>query len=160
MMIADFKKRFWISLVVTVPILLLSPLIQKWIGLDWQFPGEKFVLFGLSSFIFFYGGFPFLRDMIKELKDHSPGMMTLIGVAIIVAYGYSSVVVFGLEGKTVVYVLINDKLAGFIALSDQIRPESAGAVKTLHENDIKTVMITGDNAAVAGQVSKGLGIGE
>ena len=62
------------------------------------------------------------------------------------------------EGETVVFVLINEELAGFIALSDQIRPESKEAIKTLHQNDIRTVMITGDNEAVAAKVSKELGI--
>ncbi len=99
-MIEDFKKRFWVSLVLTLPILLLSPLIQSWLGLDWAFTGDQYVLFGLSSFIFFYGGWPFLKGMADELKETSPGMMTLIAVAIVVAYGYSSAVVFGLEGKT------------------------------------------------------------
>lgn len=100
MMIRDFKKRFWISLAVTFPILLLSPMIQGWLGLELTFNGDKYVLFALSSFIFFYGGFPFLKGLLDELSDRSPGMMTLIGVAIFVAYGYSSAVVFGLEGKT------------------------------------------------------------
>ncbi|MCB9294872.1 MAG: cadmium-translocating P-type ATPase [Lewinellaceae bacterium] len=100
MMIEDFKKRFWASLALTVPILLLSPMIQHWLGVDWQFAGDQYVLFGLSSIIFFYGGWPFLTGLADELKDKSPGMMTLIAVAIVVAYAYSSAVVFGLEGKT------------------------------------------------------------
>ncbi|MCB0593774.1 MAG: cadmium-translocating P-type ATPase [Lewinellaceae bacterium] len=100
MMIEDFKKRFWVSLVLTVPVLLLSPMIQQWLGLDWQFAGNKYVLFGLSSIIFFYGGWPFLKGLADELKEKAPGMMTLIAVAIVVAYAYSSAVVFGLEGKT------------------------------------------------------------
>ncbi len=99
-MIEDFKKRFWVSLALTLPILLLSPMIQSWLGVDWAFPGDSYVLFGLSSFIFFYGGWPFLTGMVDELKDKSPGMMTLIAIAIVVAYAYSTAVVFGLEGKT------------------------------------------------------------
>ncbi|MCO6488760.1 MAG: copper-translocating P-type ATPase [Phaeodactylibacter sp.] len=100
MMIEDFKKRFWVSLALTVPVLLLSPMIQHWLGVDWQFAGDQYVLFGLSSIIFFYGGWPFLTGLADELKNRSPGMMTLIAVAIVVAYAYSSAVVFGLEGKT------------------------------------------------------------
>lgn len=99
-MIEDFKKRFWVSLTLTLPILLLSPMIQSWLGVGWAFPGDSYVLFGLSSFIFFYGGWPFLKGMVDELKDKSPGMMTLIAIAIIVAYTYSAAVIFGLEGKT------------------------------------------------------------
>jgi len=69
-MIEDFKKRFWISLVITIPILFLSPLIQKFIGLKdaLSFNGNMYVLFVLSSFVFFYGGYPFLKGLINELK--------------------------------------------------------------------------------------------
>jgi len=100
-MIADFKKRFFVSLVLTIPILLLSPLIQDFLGLTdtLRFEGDKYILFILSSVIFFYGGHPFLKGLISEVKTKSLGMMTLIGVAIIVAYTYSSAVVFGLEGE-------------------------------------------------------------
>lgn len=99
-MIEDFRKRFWVSLILTIPVLLLSPMIQGWLGVDWGFTGDKFVLFGLSSLIFLYGGWPFLKGMKDELKEKAPGMMTLIAIAIVVAYGYSTAVVFGLEGKT------------------------------------------------------------
>lgn len=61
-------------------------------------------------------------------------------------------------GETIVFVLIDNELAGFIALADQIRPESAGAIRTLHENNIKTVMLTGDNKSVAASVSRELNI--
>jgi P-type Cu2+ transporter len=99
-MAADFRRRFWVSLVLTAPILLLSPLIREFIGLqELAFRGDVYVLFGLSSMIFFYGGYPFLKGLVKELSDANPGMMTLIGVAVTVAYAYSSLVVFGLEGK-------------------------------------------------------------
>lgn len=98
MMIEDFKKRFWISLVLTIPVLALSHMIQQWLGFELSFAGNQYVLFGLSSIIYFYGGWPFLSGLINELKAKNPGMMTLIGVAITVAYVYSSAVVFGLEG--------------------------------------------------------------
>lgn len=100
MMIKDFRKRFWISLALTVPVLLLSPMIQDWIGLPRLFSGQSYALFGLSSIIFFYGGWPFLKGLKEELSKREPGMMTLIGVAITAAYLYSSAVVLGLEGKT------------------------------------------------------------
>ncbi|KDR95799.1 E1-E2 ATPase [Peptoclostridium litorale DSM 5388] len=99
MMIEDFKKRFYISIVVTVPILILSPIIQEWFGFKVEFYGSNYILFLLASFLFFYGGWPFLSGLFNELKDKSPGMMTLIAMAITVAYVYSSAVVFGLEGK-------------------------------------------------------------
>ncbi len=100
-MVADFRKRFIVSIIITIPVLLLSPLIQTFLRLEniIKFPGDTYVLFGLSSIIFFYGGWPFLKGIYNELKSRQPGMMTLIGLAIIVAYVYSSAVVFGLKGK-------------------------------------------------------------
>ncbi|GGC82815.1 heavy metal translocating P-type ATPase [Thalassobacillus devorans] len=98
-MVADFKKRFYISLILTIPILLLSPMIQDFMEVDWRFPFDQWILFGLSTIVFFYGGWPFLIGAISELKQKNPGMMTLIGLAIFVAYGYSSLVVFGWSGK-------------------------------------------------------------
>ena len=100
MMIKDFKKRFTVSLMLTFPVLLLSPMIQNWLGLEWAFSGSLFLLFALSTIIYFYGGLPFLKGLYEEFKKKAPGMMTLIAVAITAAYLYSSAVVFGLEGKT------------------------------------------------------------
>jgi len=100
-MVADFRRRFWVSLVLSIPVVLLAPLIQEFMGVkaQWDFTGDSYVQFGFSTIIFFYGGWPFLKGFFDELKEKSPGMMTLIGVAIIVAYTYSSAVVFGLKGK-------------------------------------------------------------
>lgn len=99
MMIEDFKKRFWISLVLTAPILVISPMIQRFFGYELLLPGNDYVLFGLSTIVYFYGGWPFLKGFKDELKKRSPGMMTLISMAISVAYFYSSATVFGLEGE-------------------------------------------------------------
>lgn len=98
-MIADFRKRFYVILVLTIPTILLSPMIQHWIGVEWSFTGSKYLLFILSTIIFVYGGWPFLSGLVSELKDKNPGMMTLIGFAISVAFIYSSATVFGLEGS-------------------------------------------------------------
>jgi len=98
-MLKDFKKRFKISLVIMVPILVLSPMLQAFFGYSIEFTGSKYLLFILSTIIFFYGGWPFLSGLKDELTDKKPGMMTLIALAISVAYLYSSAVVFGLEGK-------------------------------------------------------------
>jgi len=98
MMINDFKKRFWISLVLTVPILLLSEMIQHWLGFEIKFLLDKYVLLILSSFIFFYGGWPFLKGIVEELEAKSPGMMTLIALAITVAYIFSVAIIFGFPG--------------------------------------------------------------
>ena len=100
-MVADFRKRFIVSIIIAIPVLLLSPLIQAFLNLEKiiKFTGDSYVLFVLSTIIFFYGGWPFLKGLYSELKSKQPGMMTLIGLAISVAYIYSSAVVFGLEGK-------------------------------------------------------------
>ncbi len=98
-MIRDFRLRFFVSLVLTLPVLALSPMLQEWFGYELAFPGDRFVIFGFSSLIFMYGGWPFLKGLYDEVSEGTPGMMTLIAVAITVAYAYSSAVVFGLPGK-------------------------------------------------------------
>ncbi|HET9137024.1 MAG TPA: HAD-IC family P-type ATPase, partial [Candidatus Kapabacteria bacterium] len=98
MMIADFRKRFWVSIVATIPVLLLSMMIQEFFGFSISFAGDSYLLFAFSSAIFFYGGFPFLKGFLSEIKRRNPGMMTLIAMAISVAYLYSSATVFGLKG--------------------------------------------------------------
>jgi Cu2+-exporting ATPase len=90
-MVADYRKRFFVSLILMVPILLLAPMIQMLTGFEIKFPGDSYVLFILSSILFFYGGKPFIFGAVTELKKRSPGMMTLISLAIIVAYIYSSI---------------------------------------------------------------------
>ncbi|WP_292538885.1 heavy metal translocating P-type ATPase [Methanothrix sp.] len=96
----DFKRRFIISLIITIPILLLSSFIQELFRFELQFPGSLYVVFLLSSLVYFYGGYPFLKGFFKEVKDKNIGMMTLIATAISAAYFYSSAVVFGLMGET------------------------------------------------------------
>ncbi len=98
-MVEDFKKRFWVSLFLTIPVLFLSPMIQQFLGIRLRFFGDLWVLWILSSLIFFYGGFPFLKGFIEEIKKKNLGMMTLIALAITVAYAYSSAVIWGLKGK-------------------------------------------------------------
>lgn len=98
MMIDDFRKRFYVVLFLTVPIMLLSNMIQHWLGVDWHFTGSSYILLGLSSVVFFYGGWPFLKGLVDEVRTKNPGMMFLIGFAISVAYIYSVAIVFGLQG--------------------------------------------------------------
>ncbi|WP_440954138.1 heavy metal translocating P-type ATPase [Methanosarcina sp. Mfa9] len=105
-MLEDFKKRFFVSLTLTFPILVLSPAIQEFLGFEFLFPGSNFLLFLLSSAVYFYGGYPFLKGLKDELLEKNPGMMTLIAVAISVAYFYSSAVVFGLPGKFFFWELV------------------------------------------------------
>jgi P-type Cu2+ transporter len=97
-MINDFKKRFYVVLVLTIPIMLLSRMIQHWLNVHWEFTGSQYVLAALSSIVFVYGGWPFLKGWFDEMKTWKPGMMTLIGFAITVAYVYSMATVFGLQG--------------------------------------------------------------
>jgi Cu2+-exporting ATPase len=98
MMINDFKKRFYVVLVLTVPIMLLSMQIQQWLHVDFSFTGSPYVLFALASVVFVYGGWPFLTGLVDEVKSKNPGMMFLIGFAITVAYSYSVAIIFGLKG--------------------------------------------------------------
>lgn len=98
MMVQDYKKRFFVSIVFMMPILILSPMIQMFIRIDLSFPGDHYILFILSTILFFYGGKPFVIGAVSELKKKSPGMMTLISLAIIVAYVYSSVSVLFIKG--------------------------------------------------------------
>ena len=90
MMAEDFKRRFFISLFLMVPILILSPMIQMFLSVEWRFTGDSNALFVLSTILFIYGGKPFLIGAKDELKKKSPGMMILIAFAISVSYIYSA----------------------------------------------------------------------
>lgn len=94
----DFLKRFWLCLTLTIPVLLLSEMIQHWFGFHISFAGDKYVLLLLGSVIYFYGGMPFLKGMVAEIKHNAIGMMTLVALAISVAFIYSIAIVFGLKG--------------------------------------------------------------
>ncbi|MCK9274852.1 MAG: cadmium-translocating P-type ATPase [Syntrophales bacterium] len=133
-MVADFRKRFWISLAVTIPILVLSPMIQAFVGLERElrFPGDAYILWVLSSAVFFYGGWPFLKGIYDELGKKQPGMMTLIAIAITTAYAYSSIVVFGLAGKVFFWELAT--LIDIMLLGHWIEMKSVmGASRALEE---------------------------
>ncbi|MBU3933504.1 MAG: HAD-IC family P-type ATPase, partial [Candidatus Omnitrophica bacterium] len=133
-MVADFKKRFRVSLILTVPILILSPMVQKFLrlGETIRFAGDLYVLFVLSSAVFFYGGYPFLKGLFDELKERQPGMMTLIAVAISTAYLYSAAVVFGLSGKIFFWELVT--LVDIMLLGHWVEMKSImGASRALEE---------------------------
>ncbi|HCY74731.1 MAG TPA: heavy metal translocating P-type ATPase [Ignavibacteriales bacterium] len=132
--IEGFKKRFWISIVITIPILILSPMIQHFLGLKdaLRFSGDIYTLFALSSFVFFFGGYPFLKGLFDELKNRQPGMMTLIALAISVAYFYSSATVFGVKGEDFFWELAT--LIDIMLLGHWIEMKSVmGASKALEE---------------------------
>ncbi len=157
MMINDFKKRFYVVLILTIPIMLLSEMIQHWLNIHINFPGSNYVLLALSSVVFFYGGWPFLNGWIKEMRARNPGMMTLIGFAITVAYIYSVATVFGLQGMdffwelaTLILIMLlghwveMKSVAGAsreLELLVQLMPDDAHLVKSEQITEVKTVTL-------------------
>ncbi|MBK9097417.1 MAG: copper-translocating P-type ATPase [bacterium] len=133
-MIEDFRKRFWISVIITIPIIVISPMIHHLLGIGdkLSFDGNMIVLFVLSSIVYFYGGWPFLKGLLDELRSKQPGMMTLIALAISVAYFYSSSVVFGVSGEDFFWELAT--LIDIMLLGHWIEMKSVmGASKALEE---------------------------
>ena len=97
----DFRRRFWVSFALTVPVLATSEMVQHFLGLRGvlAFPGDRYVEFAFASAVYVYGGWPFLTGFLGELRKKLPGMMTLVALAISVAYIYSATVVLGLPGN-------------------------------------------------------------
>ena len=180
MMIADFKKRFYAVLILTVPVMLLSPMIQQFMGVRWHFTGSSYLLFALSTIIFIYGGMPFLKGLVSELKEKKPGMMTLIGFAISVAYIYSAATVFGLQGMdffwelaTLILIMLlghwieMKSIAGAskeLELLVQLMPSDAHMVMDDKVHDVKTdtlkekdiiLVKPGEKVAADGIISEG-----
>jgi len=179
-MIADFRRRFIVVLILTIPIMLLSEMIQQWLNFKISFPGSKYVLLALSSVVYFYGGWPFVKGLVGELRVKNPGMMTLIGFAITVAYIYSVATVFGLMGMDFFWelaTLILIMLIGHyiemksvsgasreLELLGQLMPDDAHLVSgekitdvktaTLKENDIVLIK-PGEKVAADGTITEG-----
>ena len=131
-MLEDFRQRFIISTILTIPILLLSPVIQSFFGFRFDFPGSLYVTLVLATIVYFYGGYPFLKGIVRELRERMPGMMTLIAVAISVAYFYSTAVVFGLMGEGFFWELAT--LIDIMLLGHWIEMKSVlGASRALEE---------------------------
>jgi len=178
--VADFKKRFYVVLVLTIPIMLLSEMIQHWLSIQINFPGSKYVLLALSSVVFFYGGWPFLKGLVGEVNAKNPGMMTLIAFAISVAYIYSVATVVGLKGMdffwelaTLILIMLlghwieMKSVAGAsreLELLVQLMPDDAHLVdgekttdvktETLKENDIILIK-PGEKVAADGIITEG-----
>ena len=91
-----FKQKFWLSFLLTIPTLLFSPTVQGWLGFEFGFSGSEYIPAILGTIIFFYGGMVFLRSARGELAARQPGMMTLISMAIVTAFGYSAAVTLNL----------------------------------------------------------------
>ncbi|QBP40997.1 copper-translocating P-type ATPase [Paenisporosarcina antarctica] len=131
-MVVDFKKRFWISLALAIPISYLSMMIQMLFGYEVNFTGDTLLLFLLSTIIFFYGGKPFLLGAWNELKDKAPGMMLLISLAIVTAYVYSTLTAFFIVGSDFFFELAT--LIVIMLLGHWIEMKSImGASKALEE---------------------------
>jgi P-type Cu2+ transporter len=133
-MVRDFRTRFWVSLGLTIPMLILSPMIQEWLGIGEavSFPGDRYLLLGLAIVIYIYGGKPFLAGLVRELRERQPGMMTLISLAITVAFAYSGVVMLGLQGKVFFWELAT--LIDVMLLGHWIEMRSVmGASRALRE---------------------------
>ncbi|WP_406661408.1 heavy metal translocating P-type ATPase [Methanolobus sp. ZRKC3] len=131
-MMEDFKKRFIISSILTIPVLILSPAVQGLLGFELKFPGSNLLLLALSTIIYFYGGHPFLKGIFTEFKAKNPGMMTLIAIAISVAYLYSAAVVLGLPGKFFFWELVT--LIDVMLLGHWVEMRSViGASRALEE---------------------------
>ena len=180
MMIADFRKRFYIVFVLTVPIMILSETIQHWLKIHIQFPGSNYLILLLSSIVFFYGGWPFLTGWWQEMKTWKPGMMTLIGFAITVSYVFSVATVLGLEGMdffwelaTLILIMLlghwieMKSVAGAskeLELLVKLMPDDAHLVHgdmimdvktdTLKENDIVLIK-PGEKIAADGMITEG-----
>lgn len=131
-MIEDFKKRFWVSLALAIPISYLSEMIQMLIGYEVNFTGDTLLLFLFSTIVFFYGGKPFLLGAWDEVKAKTPGMMMLISLAIVTAYVYSTLTAFFIEGSDFFFELAT--LVVIMLLGHWIEMRSImGASKALEE---------------------------
>ena len=153
MMVNDFRRRFFVSLIFMIPILLLSPMIQMFMSVDWRFTGDEYILFALSTLLFVYGGKPFLIGAKDELKKRSPGMMTLIAFAISVAYIYSAFAVLLSIGTDFFWELAT--LIVIMLLGHWIEMKSVmGASRALDEliklmpEEAHLILENGDNESV------------
>ena len=133
-MVADFRRRFWVTLVLTPPVLLLSPMIQHLLGIAdaVAFPGDGLILFALSTIVYVYGGWPFLTGFVSEVRKAQPGMMTLIALAISAAYFFSAATTFGFPGESFYWELVT--LIAIMLLGHWVEMRSVmGASRALEE---------------------------
>ena len=94
-----FRDKFWWSVALTVPTVVWSPMVQQWLHFQAPtFPGSRYIPAIFGTILFFYGGMVFLKGAVREIKDRLPGMMTLISLAIVVAFGFSIAVTLGVPG--------------------------------------------------------------
>ncbi len=152
-MVVAFRQRFWVCLALTVPVLLLSPTGGHAVGPIgvWAFAGSDWLLLALGSVIYFYGGWPFLSGLWAELAKVRPGMMTLIALAISVAYFYSVAIVLGVEGDPLFWELAT--LIDIMLLGHWLEMKSvmgaSGALRALVELLPKTAHKVGADGSVS-----------
>jgi len=100
--VAGFRDKFWISLLLTLPTLVWGHMLQRAFGYHApMFPGSQWIPAVFGTAVFVYGGWPFIQGAWRELKDRLPGMMTLIALAISVAFVFSAAVTLGYPGVPV-----------------------------------------------------------
>ena len=147
-MIADFLRRFWVCIGLSVPVIALSMMFQNLVGYQLDFAGRGWIVIGLASIIYVYGGWPFLTGMIGELRNRQPGMMTLVAIAITTAYVYSVVVSAGwLRGMDFFWELAT--LIDIMLLGHYIEMKSvAGASRSL---ELIVQMLPSEAHKVAGE---------
>jgi P-type Cu2+ transporter len=149
---AMFRKRFWVSLLLSIPVLLYSPMLQMLLNFSVpMFPGSQWIEPILSVVIFLYGGVPFLQMAVPEIQNRKPGMMTLISLAISVAFIYSLAVLFFLPNQMGFFwelvTLIDIMLLGHWIEMRSVR-QASGALNEL----AKLMPDTADRLAPSGQV--------
>lgn len=147
--VAMFRDRFWISLILSIPTLIWEPMIQAWFGyMVPALPGSQFMQPVFGAVVFLYGGWVFIEGAWRELRDRLPGMMTLISLAISVAFLYSLAVTLGLAGHPLWWELAT--LVTIMLLGHWIEMRSItqaeGALKELAKllPDVALRMVDGD----------------
>lgn len=97
--VSMFRDKFWVSLLLTIPTVIWSPMVQEWLSFSApEFPGSRYIPALFGTILFFYGGLVFLRGALQEIRNRLPGMMTLISLAITVAFAFSVAVTLGVPG--------------------------------------------------------------
>jgi Cu2+-exporting ATPase len=153
-----FRQRFWVCLALSIPVLLYSPMIQEWLGFSMPaFPGSQWITPAFSVIVFLYGGVPFLQMAQPEIKNRRPGMMTLISLAISVAFFYSLAALFLPTESSFFWelvTLIDIMLLGHWLEMRSVR-QASGALSELAKLMPDTAeRISGDGSTVEVQVSQ------
>ncbi|MFT5195588.1 MAG: Cu2+-exporting ATPase [Candidatus Promineifilaceae bacterium] len=154
-----FRDRFWVSLALSIPVLIFSPTLQNWLSYTApQFPGSAWITPIISVVIFVYGGIPFLQMATTELQNRKPGMMTLISLAISVAFLYSVATLFWSLGESFFWELVTlidimllghwlemrsvRQASGALDALAQLMPDTAERISNTADEEVETVSIS------------------